>query len=69
MFPLTPLQSWALIIGLVALVLMVGWLVRELALRALDAIDERAERREALDAERAWADDPDRPYDWAVDGI
>ena len=52
MFPLTPLQSWALIIGLVALVLMVGWLVRELALRALDAIDERAERREALDAER-----------------
>ena len=69
MLPLTPLQSWALVIGLVALVLMVGWLVRELALRALEAAERCAERREALDAERAWADDPDRPYDWAVDGI
>ena len=69
MFPLTPLQSWAFIIGLIALVLMVGWLVRELALQTLEAAERRAERQEALDAERAWADDPDRPYDWAVDGI
>lgn len=69
MLPLTPLQSWALVIGLVALVLMVGWLVRELALQALEAAERRAERPEALDAERAWADDPNRPYDWAVDGI
>ena len=69
MFPLTPLQSWAFIIGLIALVLMIGWLMHELALQALDAIDEHAERREALEAEQAWADNPDRPYDWAVDGI
>lgn len=69
MFPLTPLQSWALIIGLIALVLMVGWLVRELALRVLEAAERRAERREALEAEQTWIDDPDRPYDWAVDGI
>lgn len=64
MFPMTPVQSWALLLLVAALVVGLVWLL----LQFMGWLDSRLA---ADSAELEHAEHPTAPeiYDWAVDGL